>query len=137
MMSEIINVQLHLRYRIGIITRTRLLVSVLLQASNVPTHSRGASGECVKGGVVSKITLARSGARNKSMSSVVMRIVLPMMLGVLAGDVKALCGSSGRMMLLHAVQRARKVLQRPGLDHAQSGWQHWYASVSAAVSGFE
>ena len=78
------------------------------KSSVYPPTVGGASGERIKGWVVSKITLARSGARNKSMSSVVMRVVLPMMLGVLAGDVKALYGSSGRMMLLHAVQRARK-----------------------------
>ena len=55
MLNECINVQLNLRYRIGIITRTRLLVSVLKHASVVPTPNGRVSGECVKGGFVSKI----------------------------------------------------------------------------------
>ena len=41
MMNECLNVQLHLCYRIGIIARTKLLVSVLLRVSCVTTPSRG------------------------------------------------------------------------------------------------
>ena len=37
-----------------------------------------------------------------------MRVSLPMMLGMLADNAKALSGSSGRKMVLHAVQSARK-----------------------------
>ena len=84
-------------------------MSVLLHASIVATSSRGASCESIKGGVVSKSALVWSGARYKSVSSAVMRVALPMMLGVLAGNVKAPGGSSGRKTVLHAVQSTRKL----------------------------
>ena len=127
MMNECINVQLHLCYSIGVIARTKLLVSLLLRFSSVPTLSTGASGESIKGGVVSlvhssgnyivgfprladgrRFTLAWSSARNKSASSDVICIVLPLMLGMLARIIN-LRGSNGRLMLLHAVRRTRKV----------------------------
>ena len=82
---------------------------VLLPASIVTTSSGWASSESVKGGAVSWSTLVWCGARNKSMGSDVMCISLLMMLGMLAYNAKALGGSSGRNVVLHAMQSARKL----------------------------
>ena len=109
MLLESANVQLHLRNRIKKIATRRGLMRVLLHASIVTASNGGASSESVKGGAVNRSTLVWCGARYKSMSSDVMRISLLMMLGMLADNAKALGGSSGRKMVLHAVPFSRKL----------------------------
>ena len=48
MLHESLDVKVHLRESISILTKKWLLVAVMFLASNVPARSRGASGECVK-----------------------------------------------------------------------------------------